>query len=174
MSLDRTIRVTTIVHVTRSTSTAEQALVDAIVSDVQDVWCRMRAAGSRRLIDLGVSMSHMHVLWMLEQEGPATMSRVATSLGVSLSNVTGIVDRMEERELVRRSRDDSDRRVVLVEITPGGRRAIEELALLRREHMERVLRHLDGHQLENLRRTIEDLRAAYAAEHAEGATPTSH
>ena len=46
------------------------------------------------------------------------MSRLAELLDVSLSNATGIVDRMEERGLVERVRVPDDRRVVLVRIGP--------------------------------------------------------
>ena len=47
------------------------------------------------------------------------MSRLAEMLDVSLSNATGLIDRMEERGFVERIRVPEDRRVVLVRITRG-------------------------------------------------------
>ena len=61
-----------------------------------------------------MSMTHMHVMWLLQHHGDLSMSRLAELLDVSLSNATGIVDRMEERGLVERVRVPDDRRVVLV------------------------------------------------------------
>ena len=64
-------------------------------------------------------MTHLHVMWRLEEPGELTMSRLAEFLDVSLSNATGLVDRIEERGLVERSRVPDDRRVVLVRLTGG-------------------------------------------------------
>ena len=67
-------------------------------------------------------MPHFHLMSMLDRHGPMTMSRIAELLGVSVSNVTGIIDRIEERGLVERIRNPNDRRVVHVPLTDAGRR----------------------------------------------------
>jgi DNA-binding MarR family transcriptional regulator len=144
------------------------ATVDAIIAEIQATMCRMRAAGSRKLLEQGVSLAHMHVLWLLEDQGPLPMSRIAEALDISLSNATGLVDRMEERGLVERARVPRDRRVVIVHPTDRGRTVMDELELLRRSHMERILRHLDPVQLAGVRRALKDVRAAYAAEQIAG------
>lgn len=145
-------------------STGTAAAIDAIIAEVQGAMCRIRAAGSRRLIGQGVSMAHMHVLWLLEDQGPLPMSRIAEAIDVSLSNATGLVDRMEERGLVERTRVKEDRRVVIVRPTDRGRAVMDELELFRRSHMERILRHLSPEQLERVGAALDDIRAAYAAE----------
>ncbi len=144
--------------------------VDTIIADVQSAMCRIRAAGSRRLLEQGVSMAHMHVLWLLEHQGPLPMSRIAEAIDVSLSNATGLVDRMEERGLVERTRVPEDRRVVIVQPTERGRSVMDELELLRRSHMERILRHLTAEQLARVGAALDDIRAAYAAERAAAGT----
>lgn len=146
------------------------ATVDAIIADIQAAMCRIRAAGSRRLLEQGVSLAHMHVLWLLEDQGPLPMSRIAEALDISLSNATGLVDRMEERGLVERARVPQDRRVVIVRPTDRGRSVMDELELLRQSHMERILRHLDPAQLAGVRRALDDVRAAYVAEGIGGGT----
>ena len=62
-----------------------------------------------------------------------TMSRLAELLDVSLPNVTGIVDRMEERGLVERGRDADDRRLVTVSVDRCGRATVEEIDQIRRQ-----------------------------------------
>src|SRR3954449_13394896 len=52
--------------------------------------------------------------------GPRKMSELAQALFCDNSNVTGIVDRLEEHGLVRREADESDRRVKLIVLTPDG------------------------------------------------------
>ena len=59
-------------------------------------------------------------LRMLSQ--PRTMSEVANALQCDNSNVTGIVDSLEQKGLVRRRPSEEDRRVKLIELTAEGKR----------------------------------------------------
>ena len=59
--------------------------------------------------------------------GPRKMSELAQALFCDNSNVTGIVDRLEERGLVRREADAADRRVKLLVLTEEGERMRVEI-----------------------------------------------
>jgi DNA-binding MarR family transcriptional regulator len=59
---------------------------------------------------------------------PRTMSEVANALQCDNSNVTGIVDSLEEKGLVRRRPSEEDRRVKLIELTAEGRRVHARLS----------------------------------------------
>ena len=58
---------------------------------------------------------------------PRVMSDLATAMACDNSNVTGIVDRLEERGLVERQPAESDRRVKLIAPTADGERLRDEL-----------------------------------------------
>ncbi len=66
------------------------------------------------------------VLRLLDQ--PRPMGELAAMMRCDNSNMTGIVDRMEERGLVRRAPAEGDRRVKLIELTEEGARLREEMA----------------------------------------------
>ncbi len=121
-----------------------------------------KCLGSERLHRLGVSMSNLHVMSMLERHGPMTMSRIADALDVSLSNATGLVDRMVERGLVDRVRDEDDRRVVHVAVTERARSALAEIEVFQEDARTRIVAELDDRQLERLMRSLGDLRDAVA------------
>ncbi|MER5472159.1 MarR family transcriptional regulator [Streptomyces sp. NPDC002935] len=59
------------------------------------------------------------------RRGPASMSALATTLTCDASNMTGIIDRLEKRDLVRREARPSDRRVKDVVLTAEGERVID-------------------------------------------------
>lgn len=120
----------------------------------------MKCLGSQRLLRRGVSMSHLHVMSMLERHGALTMTRVAEALDVSLSNATGLIDRMEERGLVERIRDDADRRVVHVRLTDAGSAALADIEVFRDEALTRIIDELDDEQLASLAQTLADLGQA--------------
>ena len=162
-----------IVDVMRSIPpTASQADTKAtIVADVRAAIGELRCVGSERLVRLGVSMSQLHVMHMLEGHGELPMSRLAEMLDVSLSAATGLIDRVEERGFVERIRVPSDRRIVLVRITPAGRQMIDDVEVLRAEIIERVLDRLDDAQLAGVAAAMTDLRGALAStltDHASG------
>jgi DNA-binding MarR family transcriptional regulator len=135
-----------------------------IAAGIHDMIAGFRCAGTGRLVKAGVSMTHMHVMWLLQHHGDLPMSRIAELLGVSDSNATGIVDRMEERGLVERVRVPDDRRVVLVRIAAGGSDALDQIEAVKQDRLQAILGHLDEAQLERLAAAVEDIRRAVVAE----------
>lgn len=95
-----------------------------------------------------LSLVHLNVLAVLDIDGPLPMRGLAETLDVSQASATGIVDRMEQRGLVGRRRDDDDRRVVRVALTDEGRNLIAGMATERREHLAMMLDHLTDDELE--------------------------
>jgi DNA-binding MarR family transcriptional regulator len=61
--------------------------------------------------------------------GPMTATKIAQDVFLNASTVVGILDRLEKRDLVSRTRDGSDRRVVNVSITAAGRDLVQQAPL---------------------------------------------
>ena len=59
-------------------------------------------------------------------DGRMPLGKMSERLEVHPATITSIVDRLEQQELVRRTRPDGDRRVVLAEILPDGRALVEQ------------------------------------------------
>src|SRR3954452_3588223 len=104
----------------KATKGQPDELIDAIVSDLHGMIGSLRCAGTGRMVKAGISMTHLHILWVLDHHGELPMSRLAELLDVSVSNATGLIDRMEERGLVERVRVADDRRVVIVRASSDG------------------------------------------------------
>ena len=124
----------------------------------------LRCAGTSRMVKAGISMTHLHILWVLEHHGELPMSRLADLLDVSVSNATGLIDRMEERGLVERSRVPGDRRVVIVRAAAEGDRQRDEIEALKHDRMRSILGRLNPEQLARVHGAIGDLRTAVVDE----------
>jgi DNA-binding MarR family transcriptional regulator len=171
---DSIIKLDMIVHLMR-TIVVDAELKDRIIADFKSAMAELRCIGSERLLRMGVSMSQLHVMSMLDRHGDMPMSRLAEMIDISLSNATGLIDRMEERGFVERVRVPDDRRVVLVRITDGGRKLLDDVEVLRAETLRTVLDRLDPDQLDGIARATSDLRDALAAVAAvPGATDHDH
>jgi DNA-binding MarR family transcriptional regulator len=72
--------------------------------------------------ELQLSPAQCHVLHLIEPGRPIPMGQLAETLACDASNVTGLVDRIESRGLVRRRASEGDRRVKVLELTPTGAR----------------------------------------------------
>ena len=87
----------------------------------------IRAVGlySRELLRRrNLTAPQLATLRQLRRKGPLSAGDLARSISVSQATVTGIVDRLERRELVTRSRDSEDRRRVVIELNDAGREAV--------------------------------------------------
>jgi MarR family transcriptional regulator, organic hydroperoxide resistance regulator len=169
-------------HVTRSipelglpsaeTVPGGPADVEAILTEVSGWVGELRCHSMGQLVQSNVSMGQLHVLWLLQHHGAMPMSRLAELVGVSLSNATGIIDRMEEHGLVERARVANDRRLVLVQPAAAGLRALSETETHRRERLRTVLKHLSSTErpivlaaLRSLRRAVSEADSVAAHEH---------
>lgn len=115
------------------------SVVEQCLDELEPLIARQRKAVAAQGCLRAISNTHLHVLFVLTTDGPMTMGRLADQLNASLPNVTGIVDRMVGHGLVERLRDDDDRRLVVVRATPAGRAAVEEIDMVRRRQLARVL-----------------------------------
>lgn len=75
----------------------------------------------------GLSQSQFGVLETLHHLGPLTVSQLADKHLLSRNNFTTVIDNLEKKELVRRVRDQEDRRVVMVHLTETGQALIDTL-----------------------------------------------
>ncbi len=135
---------TTIEGGTRTGRRHVDPTVDDVLEGLGPMMAYQRQGMMRIWQDRSLSKLHLHVLTLLDHHGPLPMSRLAALVGVSVSNMTGIVDRLEQHGMVERIRDDRDRRLVLVRATRTGTTRCEEAEGLRREHVRRLIGTLDG------------------------------
>jgi DNA-binding MarR family transcriptional regulator len=129
----------------------------------------LKCASSERLVRLGISMAQLHILYTLQRNGEMPMSRLAEMLNVSLSNATGLIDRIEERGFVERTRVPEDRRIVKIRVTEAGLQMLREIDALSDDLLRSVLDRLGPSKLAGFAAATSELRAALAA--ATGGAP---
>jgi DNA-binding MarR family transcriptional regulator len=88
----------------------------------------------------GISNSDLECLDFLNLEGRVTAGRLAEVTGLTTGAITGVVDRLEKAGLVRRERDEADRRKVFIAIVPENVAKIGKFY----EHMQRAMQTVFG------------------------------
>jgi DNA-binding MarR family transcriptional regulator len=72
-----------------------------------------------------LTLSRLSALSWIEQLGPITIGDLAAAERVTAASMTRIVDVLEQQDLARRASDPTDGRIVLVELTDGGRAVLD-------------------------------------------------
>lgn len=118
-------------------------------------------------LSVELTMQQLKALVLLDTIGSATSGHLARGLGVGLSTMTRIVDRLAERAVVTRGEDPDDRRATRVRTTPAGHDLVARLRQLRHDHMARLLERLTEEQLEQAAQVSRFLADAAEALEAE-------
>jgi DNA-binding MarR family transcriptional regulator len=140
-------------------------LTDELLDELTSWHPRERMSAFKAWLRGQLSLIHLNVLTVLEAEGPLTMSHLADALDVSVASTTGIISRMEERGLVARKHDESDRRVVIVTVTAAGENVFREMEEVRRYGLRKLLGQLSEQEMSGF---LTGLRAMNAARKAIG------
>jgi DNA-binding MarR family transcriptional regulator len=96
-------------------------------------------------------------------DGPRTMSALSREIGVSVSAMTQIADRLERAQLVKRVAEGSDRRVRRLQLAPRGEKILRERHKARVSHVLGVLTHLSPKQRTEVLAAMETLLLACRA-----------
>lgn len=135
----------------------------AIIADFRATMSQLKCASSERLLRLGISTAQLHIMFTLQRSGGMTMSQLADALNVSLSNATGLIDRLEERGYIERHRVPEDRRIVVVRVTASGEMMLAQIDALSDNLLRSVLERLPLSQLRGVAHAFAALREAVDA-----------
>ncbi|MET8684475.1 MarR family transcriptional regulator [Streptomyces atriruber] len=108
---------------------------------------RLQRIQKRHLVPIGITPAQSRLLRTLAHyETPPRMADLAERLEVVPRAVTTLVDGLEAADLVRRAPDPTNRRVIRIELTDAGLKALGELRGARRAAAEDILAPLDAEQ----------------------------
>src|SRR4051794_10754201 len=121
-----------------------------------------------RVHDLGLSRPQSGILGLLTAHPGISQQELAQLLGMLPSRVVALVDEMEEAGLVRRQRDDVDRRRNILVLTAPGKAALQKVGTVARAHEDDICAALSASE----RRQLIGLLERIAAQ--QGLTPGVH
>jgi DNA-binding MarR family transcriptional regulator len=108
---------------------------------------------------LGLGASDSQFLTLLRIHGPMTPGQLAAATGLTSGTVTGVIDRLEKSELVRRERVSDDRRKVLVVPMPDAADRLAPIYAGQAAMLQGVLARRTRAELETIMKFLSDLVA---------------
>ncbi len=96
---------------------------------------------------LNCTKNEMFVLMLLYRKSDVNMTQISEYLNAPLNTITGIVGRMEKKDMVRRQRSDADKRVVTIVLTEFGRKQIADIMAIFLNYGQAVIASLSAEEL---------------------------
>ncbi|MBY0360182.1 MAG: MarR family transcriptional regulator [Candidatus Obscuribacterales bacterium] len=110
----------------------------------------IEAHAHRSIASLDMSGTDFGILEALLHKGPLPVNTIGKKILLTSGSITTAVDRLEERGLVERIDDASDRRVRLVRLTASGTKLIKAAFMQHQKHLEKAMSHLNKEEQRNL------------------------
>lgn len=105
------------------------------------------------------------LLNIIEHDNKANPSHIAREIFLSPSTIIGILDRLEQRGLIKRERDKKDRRVVNVSATAKGKKLAEKAPSPMQDSLATALRELPANEQATIVRSLNRIVELMEIEH---------
>jgi DNA-binding MarR family transcriptional regulator len=127
----------------------------------------------RRRIELamtahGLTAAQWYPLWKLKRDGPCTAQELARDMDLDAGAATRLVDRLAAKGLVQRHRDEADRRVVRLELTPAGQAVAAHVPQVLADVNNAYLHGFSRDEWQQLKALLRRMQANGAARGASG------
>ncbi len=106
----------------------------------------VKQKGREMLVEFEITPPQFQALLYLVKEEDLTIGELSKRMYLACSTITDLVDRMEKNKMVKRVRDEKDRRVVRVSVLEKGHIIIQKVLTARREYLRDILKDLTEEQ----------------------------
>lgn len=112
------------------------------IQDLMRQWRSLATSSRPHWGAVDLTFMQLRALSLLARQQPLRVSGLAEGLVVGLASASALADRMVRRQLVARRSDPTDRRIVLLELAPLGRRLLERLERGSLDHFGRLIERM--------------------------------
>lgn len=109
----------------------------------------------RHMVDLGLTDAQWKPMLLLQQGACTTAGDIARATNLDAGAVTRLLNRLESKGLVRRSRSQQDRRVINLELSEAGRHVADQIPAIICEIANRLLQGFSEQEFQLLRSLLD-------------------
>jgi MarR family 2-MHQ and catechol resistance regulon transcriptional repressor len=120
------------------------------------------AFAEHTLKDSGLGESEFRILEVLLHKGPMPVNTIGPKVFLTPGSISVAVDRLLKRGLVTRTNSSEDRRIRVVDLTPAGRKLIEQVFAAHARQVDRLAEVLSPKERRQIARGLKDFGKAAA------------
>lgn len=110
-----------------------------IEENLRSICSKVKKKGREIFSDFDITPPQFEALLILINEEELTIGELSNKMFLACSTVTDLIDRMERHFLVKRVRDQNDKRITRIEVLKKGHVLIEEVLNNRRDYLKTIL-----------------------------------
>ncbi len=134
--------------------TNKAKLIDQIIDTQRAIDRSRRQYETDIWVTFPLTRAQIKSLFFISMQGGTCLVDLAHALGVTPTNVTGIVDRLMKQGLVSRGEDAHDRRMAIVKTTEEGEELVSNIRARNRDYWKKVLDNLNVDDLNSILRGV--------------------
>lgn len=132
------------------TDTLNTEVVAHLEKEMRYISAIIKQQGRMILKNYTITPPQFIALQWLFEHGDMTIGDLSNKMFLAFSTTTDLVDRMEKNNLVKRVRDEQDRRVVRIHLLNEGERIIDEVIKKRCDYLSNVLSNFADPEVKQL------------------------
>ena len=132
-------------------------MIASIEKELRYVSSIVKQKGRELLNNYSITPPQFVALQWLNEEGDMTIGELSNKMYLACSTTTDLVDRMEKGGLLKRVKDEYDRRVVNIHLLEEGKSIIETVIKERQAYLKQVLQGYTGEQVTALEASLRKL-----------------
>lgn len=129
-----------------------------IVRELVRTYQAFRSYSDAQICQMGLTSSQFDVIATLGNTPGMTFNKLAEKTLTTKGELTGIIDRLEKKGLVRREVPPEDRRSFLAVLTPAGEQVFAETFPAHIAHLKQRFERLDKQELEQIQGALEKIK----------------
>ncbi|MFY4775397.1 MarR family winged helix-turn-helix transcriptional regulator [Metabacillus sp. RGM 3146] len=119
----------------------EMEFMENLQMVISSIRKKLKPVIQQKMAPYGITLPQFNIMMALHKEGATRVTQVADFMNVKPSAITVIMDRLIERNVVKRYQSKEDRRVVMMELTSEGCRLLKEMKITYKEVMSKYIAH---------------------------------
>ncbi len=151
----------------QKTSTVNRAELTREILILQQMSHALGQYAPEAWLELNLTIGQLKSLFFISSQGSTNFRTLAKALGVTPPDVTRIVDRLVEQELVSRQEHPEDRRMQLLQVTKKGNSLLARLRQNKTTRLQRILTNLSTEELVTVAQGLRALVKAARLQKAE-------
>lgn len=109
----------------------------------------------------GFTTSQCYTLLELNKFGSLSMNEISEKMNLNSSTMTRILDKLVRDKYIMRSRDEADRRIVVVKLTEKGSEAAVKLNNSVKEYYKKIIDNIPEGEVKNILKSVNTLQKAF-------------
>lgn len=132
--------------------------VEEIEKSLRCIASILKKKGRDILSNYSITPPQFDALLLLNESGNMTIGELSNKMYLACSTITDLIDRMEKNNLVKRVKDEKDRRLVRIQLLENGQRVIEAALAKRQEYLREVLKNFSDQEIVQLEKLLAKLQ----------------